>query len=165
MHDLDPIRKKPFVRFLLWVYMNTGSGDKIQTGSTILFHDGYVSHVECLWLSVFSCVGYNRIMWDYLEHISVLLDGVVNALVNLPSNQIASARENLTSRSTVIRRDPQGFRQRAKTMSNQKDIPFVTNKDGELIPGLLIYIMEGVLPMLKVSAKLNFGDNVGSLLT
>ena len=52
MHDLDPIRKKPFVRFLLWVYMNTGSGDKIQTGSTILFHDGYVSCVECVWLSV-----------------------------------------------------------------------------------------------------------------
>ena len=51
MHDLDPIRKKPFVRFLLWVYMNTG-GDKIQTGSTVLFHDGYVScyavlMVEC----------------------------------------------------------------------------------------------------------------------
>ena len=100
--------------------------------------------VECL------AVWINRIMWDYLEHVSLLLDGVVKALDNLPSSQIASAKENLTSRATVIRRDPQGFRQRAKTMSNQKNIPFVTNTDGELIPGLLIYIMEGILPMLKV---------------
>ena len=107
-------------------------------------------------------MGYNRILWDYLEHVSLLLDGVVKALVNLPSSQIASARENLTSRSTIIRRDPQGFRQRAKTMSNQKNIPFVTSKDGELIPGLLIYLMEGILPMLKVH---KIGDNVGSLLT
>ena len=40
-HDLSPPRKKPFVRFLLWVYMNTG-GDKMQTGSILLFHDGYL---------------------------------------------------------------------------------------------------------------------------
>ena len=52
MHDLDPIHKKPFVRFLLWVYMNT-EGDKIQTESTILFDDEYVSCVKCLWLSVY----------------------------------------------------------------------------------------------------------------
>ena len=35
MPDLNPLRKKPFVRFLLWVYMNAG-GD---TGSTVLYHD------------------------------------------------------------------------------------------------------------------------------
>ena len=46
MEDLDPIRKKPFVRFLLWVYMNTG-GDKIQTGSTMLYHDWYVGLLKC----------------------------------------------------------------------------------------------------------------------
>ena len=93
-------------------------------------------------------------MWEYLEHVSLLLEGVVKALINLPSSQIASAKENLSSRATIIRRDPQGFRQRAKTMSNQKNIPFVTNKDGELIPGLLIYLMEGILPMLKVKTTL-----------
>ena len=41
MPDLDPLTKKPFVRFLLWVYMTTG-GDEIQAGSTILHHDSYV---------------------------------------------------------------------------------------------------------------------------
>ena len=41
MLSLDPLRKKPFVRFLLWVYMTTG-GNKIQTGSMILHHDEYV---------------------------------------------------------------------------------------------------------------------------
>ena len=47
MHELDPTRKKPFVRFLLWVYMNTQS-DKIQTGSAVLVHDEYVSLYELL---------------------------------------------------------------------------------------------------------------------
>ena len=46
MQDLDPVCKKPFVRFLLWVYMNTG-GDKIITGSVMLFHDWYVHAYVC----------------------------------------------------------------------------------------------------------------------
>ena len=45
MVNIDPLRKKPFVRFLLWVYMTTG-GDKIQTGSTILHHDEYVYYLS-----------------------------------------------------------------------------------------------------------------------
>ena len=35
-------------------------------------------------------------------------------------------------------------------MSTAKNIPYVTTKDGELFPGLLLYLMEGILPMLKV---------------
>ena len=105
------------------------------------------SIVICGWVLA---VWINRLVWGYLEHVSLLLEGVVKALINLPSSQVKSAKENLTSRATIIRRDNQGFRQRAKTMSNQKDIPFVTNTEGELIPGLLIYLMEGILPMLKV---------------
>ena len=41
MPDLDPLIKKPFVRFLLWVYMTT-AGDKMQAGSAVLQHDSYV---------------------------------------------------------------------------------------------------------------------------
>ena len=39
MDNLDPLRKKPFVRFLLWVYMDAVV-DKIQT-DIILSHDRY----------------------------------------------------------------------------------------------------------------------------
>ena len=148
MRELDPNRKKPFVRFLLWVYMNTQS-DKIQTGSGVLFHDVYVSLCK-LFMEAYLAVCINRQMWSFLEHISLLLNGVVKALINLPKSEIASAKENLTSRSSRIYRDKKGIRKRAKTMSTQKNIPFVTGKDGELVPGLLIYLMEGVLPMLKV---------------
>lgn len=86
------------------------------------------------------------------------MDGVVKALTNLPDSELASAKHNLTSQSTRINRDKQGFRKRTKTMSNQKDIQYVTNKDGELIPGLLLYLMEGILPMLKVYMQI--GDSV-----
>ena len=88
----------------------------------------------------------NRRMRNYLEHISLLLDGVVKALINPPS-QIASAKYNATSRSTRI-----------KTIKTTvPNIPFVTNEDGDLIPGLLTYLMEGILPMLKVQ---KLGENV-----
>ena len=95
----------------------------------------------------------DRQIWSFLEHISLLLDGVVKALMGLPSSQLASAKHNLTSRSTRIDRNKQGIRRRTKTMSNQKDIPYVTGTDGELFPGLLLYLMEGILPMLKVQFK------------
>ena len=87
-------------------------------------------------------------MWSYLEHISSLLDGVLQALANLPNDeQKASARQNLTSQSTRIR---QNKLTRNITMSTAKNVPFVTNENGELFPGLLLYLMEGILPMLKV---------------
>ena len=35
-------------------------------------------------------------------------------------------------------------------MSTARNILYVTDKDGELIPGLLLYLMDGVMPMLKV---------------
>ena len=145
MSDLDPIRKKPFVRFLLWVYMNTQS----DTGSTVLFHDVYVSLHE-LFMEAYLAVCIDRQMWRFLEHISLLLNGVVKALINLPNSEIASAKKNLTSRSSRMYRDKKGIRKRTKTMSAQQNIPFVTGKDGELVPGLLIYLMEGILPMLTV---------------
>lgn len=86
-----------------------------------------------------------------MDHISGLLGGVVNALGNLPNSEIASAKHNLRSKATrIMQKNEQGIRKRTKTMSNQKGIPFVTEKDGELIPGLLVYVMEGVLPLLKV---------------
>ena len=87
----------------------------------------------------------------------MLLEGVVKALINLPSSEVTAAKHNLTSHSVRMSRNRQGIRKRAKTMSTAKNIPYVTDKDGELIPGLLLYLMEGILPMLKVH---KIGDNV-----
>ena len=63
MHELDPLRKKPFVRFLLWVYMNT-AGDKIQSGSTLLFHDWYVSYTEHKKIQLYLLLGKFGIIWS-----------------------------------------------------------------------------------------------------
>ena len=89
-------------------------------------------------------------MWSYLEHVSLLLEGIVKALDHLPKSELPAAKSNLTSRSVRVCRNKQGIRRRTKTMSTVKNIVFVTDKSGELIPGLLIYLMEGVMPMLKV---------------
>ena len=91
-----------------------------------------------------------RQMWNYLEHISLLLEGVVKALNNLPGSEMTTAKHNLTSHSIRMSRNKQGIRKRTRTMSTAKNIPYVTGKDGELIPGLLLYLMEGILPTLKV---------------
>ena len=148
MQDLNPVRKKPFVRFLLWVYMNTG-GDKIQTGSTMLFHDWYVNYIKCLLLNISLCGLLCRQMWSYLEHTNLILEGVVKALNNLPPNEIPLAKSSLTSRSLRISQNKQSIR-RTKTISTTRNIPYVTDKDGNLIPGLLLYLMDGVIPVLKV---------------
>ena len=92
-------------------------------------------------------------MWSFLKHISSLLDGVYEALVELPNEQKASARRNLTSQSKRISKNEQN---RSKTISAAKDIQFVTDKNGELLPGLLLYVVEGILPMLKVRTYVQY---------
>ena len=89
-------------------------------------------------------------MWCYLEHISLILKGVVKALNNLPPSEIQSAKFSLTAKSVRMFRNKRGIIKRSKTMSTARNILYVTDKDGELIPGLLLYLMDGVMPMLKV---------------
>lgn len=101
--------------------------------------------VECLAVCII------RQMWSYLEHTSLILEGVVKALRNLPSPEVASAKSSLTSRSVRMRHNKQLIRRRTRTMCTE--LLYVTDKDGGLIPGLLVYLMEGVIPMLKVHAK------------
>ena len=101
---------------------------------------------------IFECltVWIVRQMWIYLEHTSLILEGVVKALNNLPPSEMPSAKYSLTSKSVRMPRNKQGIRRRTKTICAARNILYVTNKDGELIPGLLFYLMEGVMPMLKV---------------
>ncbi|XP_065909470.1 inositol 1,4,5-trisphosphate-gated calcium channel ITPR1-like [Dysidea avara] len=102
MHNLSPSRKKPFVRFLLWVYMNTG-GDKIQTGSVLLYHDPEI--------------------WSFMDHTSLMLHEFVGALKKFPELS------------------PQPIHQSVKES---------VHISCKLVPDFLLYLMEGVLPMLKV---------------
>ncbi|XP_065883200.1 inositol 1,4,5-trisphosphate-gated calcium channel ITPR1-like isoform X2 [Dysidea avara] len=128
--ELQPLWKKPYACFLLWVYMNSGV-EKTKSGSIILYHDGK--------------------MWSYLEQISDVLNGTVRALRCLKDdNEKRVVQQSLTSEFVKLSssKDHLGSRITAKTTA--VDIPHVTNKNGEIIPGLLVYIMEGVLPLLEV---------------
>ena len=90
-------------------------------------------------------------MWSYLEQISDVLNGTVRALRCLKDdNEKRVVQQSLTSEFVKLSssKDHLGSRITAKTTA--VDIPHVTNKNGEIIPGLLVYIMEGVLPLLEV---------------
>lgn len=84
-------------------------------------------------------------MWSYLEHISLLLEGVTRALQDLPSDQVFETKHRLTTQSLRLKHGHV-----AKAITAAQNIPFVTDEKGEVTPGVLLYIMEGVLPMLKV---------------
>ena len=45
--NLSPNRKRPFVRFLIWVYMVTQEDQKGQQGAT-LSHGEYVLNTSCV---------------------------------------------------------------------------------------------------------------------
>jgi len=85
-------------------------------------------------------------MWSYLEHISLLLEGITKALQNLPPDQLFEAKHNLTTQSIRYKHG-----RKTKTVTAAYNIPFVTDEKGEIAPGVLLYIMEGILPMLRVN--------------
>ena len=80
----------------------------------------------------------------------MVLEGVVKALNALDKSEATSAKSNLTSPSVRTQRNIQGILVRRSTKTMCGVILYVTDKDGELIPGLIIYLMEGIMPMLKV---------------
>jgi len=84
-------------------------------------------------------------MWSYLEHVSLLLEGVTKTLQDLPLDQAFEAKHQLTTQSLRLKHG-----RIAKAIIAAQNIPFVTDDKGEIIPGILLYLMEGVLPMLKV---------------
>ena len=144
--DVAPRHKRPFLRYLLWVYMNIG-GNEIDTGSIILHHDRWqIIHFNIKKINKLYILCIHRQMWSFLEHISLLLEGVVKALKGLPLDQVLEAKYQLTTQTLRIKH---GSVTKAVTVA--KNIPFVSDEKGEIVPGLLLYIMEGILPMLKVN--------------
>ena len=84
-------------------------------------------------------------MWSYLEHVSLLLKGVTETLKelnDLPPNQ---AKQLLTCQSLELKHG-----HTAKVITTTHYIQYVTNEEREVLPGILLYVTEGVLPMLKV---------------
>ncbi|XP_065894275.1 inositol 1,4,5-trisphosphate-gated calcium channel ITPR1-like isoform X2 [Dysidea avara] len=121
---LDCARKQPFVSFLLWVYINTGK-DLTLTGSKQLSHA--------------------KEMWMYLEKVHIMLDGVVKVIKDLKRSEVTSLI--LSNNGHISRREKSTTEHNC--MTSHCNIPFVTNQDGELMPDVLIYVFEGVLPLIQ----------------
>ena len=77
----------------------------------------------------------------------MLLEGVIRTLQQLPADQVFEAKHQLTTQSLRLKKHGRVI----KAMTAAQNIPFVTDEKGEIRPGILLYIMEGVLPMLKVT--------------
>ena len=94
-------------------------------------------------------------MWIFLEQANVSVEGLVKALVNLPEDESkrASAKRNLTCRSMRRSRRKQRIMEKATANSTASNIllDHVSDENNEFVPGLLTYLMEGLLPMLKVN--------------
>ena len=84
-------------------------------------------------------------MWSYLEHVSSLLEGLTKTLKGLPSDQMVKAKHLLTTQSVE---------HTIKPIATTQEISSVTNEKKEIAPGILLYVIEGILPMLKVYKKL-----------
>ena len=89
-------------------------------------------------------------MWQFLEQTSLLLDGLFKALIDLPKSRIALAKKILTCQSIQMSGNKQGIRKQIPKSTASDLLSHVIDENGELIPGLLTYLMDGVLPMLKV---------------
>ena len=92
---------------------------------------------------------FYRALLNYMEHITLLLDGTIKALRSLPDSQISLARQSLTCQPLKM----SGKKQRRRNYiitSTAKNIPHVTNKDGILAPGLLPYVLEEIMPTIEV---------------
>jgi len=70
-----------------------------------------------------------------------MLEGVVLVIRDLPRSEVVSLI------NPHIVKSVKGHK---KTMTAHHSVEFVTNQDGELIPDVLIYVFEGVLPLIKV---------------
>ena len=71
---------------------------------------------------------------------------------NLPKAQVASMKLNSNTqlRRRTVRKKVDIDNYDTEMITAHSNIPYVTNANGELIPGVLVYVMEGVLPLIKV---------------
>ncbi|XP_019849736.1 PREDICTED: inositol 1,4,5-trisphosphate receptor type 1-like isoform X1 [Amphimedon queenslandica] len=124
---LSPLRKKPFVRFLISVYMSSDRDQEDRSGSGVTLSHGGV-------------------IWTYLDHLAELLKDTAGAIhmINFEESKAGGRRQHLKTRKG-IRPSSQFFLPPLK-----KVIPGVTDSKGVLVPGLLDYLIEGVIPFLHI---------------
>ena len=82
----------------------------------------------------------------YLEKVHIMLDGVVKVIKDLKRSEVTSLI--LSNNGHISRREKSTIEHNC--MTSHCNIPFVTNQDGELMPDVLIYVFEGVLPLIQV---------------
>ena len=64
--------------------------------------------------------------------------------------KLASNRQLRRRTTKGVHIDGDRDKEYGRVVTSHANIPYVTNANGELIPGVLQYIMEGVLPLIKV---------------
>ena len=83
----------------------------------------------------------SRVMWEYLEHIAVLLSNICEVLSVMPRSEAQLVRRGLSQRYSLSDRQ-----QRVKLIphTRSKAVPFVTGDDGRLLPGVFVLCTRGV---------------------
>ena len=86
-----------------------------------------------------------RSIREYLKHDAVeLLQNLRHALQEVPEEQRIQFQRLLAA--SVCRRSYSSRKRPAVTL--RKAIPFITGEDGTLLPGVLEYLTEGIVPLL-----------------
>ena len=102
---LPPLRKKPFVRFLISVYMSSDRDQEDRSGSGVTLSHGKYDHSltpfspHSLSLSLFH---YSHI-WTYLGHVADLLKDTAGAIFLLSSEENKEGRRQQLKTKKGIR--------------------------------------------------------------
>lgn len=74
-------------------------------------------------------------MWEYLDHVAVFLTNIGRVLKNLPSSEKSLVRQGLSSATRRYTSSQSTKRWTRTPRTESKAIPFITGKDGQLLPG------------------------------
>ena len=90
---------------------------------------------------------YPRMLWKYLKHVAENLHNLRRLLEAVHKDNRGPYRRALVA--TVRRRTYSMGYKIVKIKTPIKNLPFFTREDGELIPGVLEYFTEGIVPFLN----------------
>ncbi|XP_065833160.1 inositol 1,4,5-trisphosphate-gated calcium channel ITPR1-like isoform X3 [Oscarella lobularis] len=121
--------KRPYIRFLVWVYLNTGSS-KVESGAADLDHDEKI--------------------WTFLEQVGNSLSEINADLLSISENKskVQALRSSLRFMGSV-RTYPAG-RQRTYIQHRPMMKRQASSAARLLDEGFLLYFFDGVLPLLQV---------------
>ena len=78
----------------------------------------------------------SRVMWEYLEHIAVLLSNICEVLSVMPRSEAQLVRRGLSQRYSLDRQHSVKITPHTRS----KAVPFVTGDDGKLLPGVFVLV-------------------------